>query len=47
MLGRKKRHALPEQEKDELKDVLRRLDKLEPRVNFLETQYKLFRRETT
>lgn len=46
MFGRRKRHALPEREKEELKTVQRRLDVLEPKVNFLETQYRLMRRET-
>lgn len=41
----RRKHALPLKEKRELESVKKRLDKLEPRVNFLETQYRLLKRE--
>lgn len=45
LLRRKPKHLIPSREKRELALVKRRLDRLEPRVESIELELKLFRRE--
>ena len=43
---KKQEDAIPPREKKELANVKRRLDRLEPRVNRLELEVKLYRRDS-